>query len=152
NALALGFMAPRYFLDEIGILAFLWLVGGAYRKLRPAGSLWWLDVINLLLITVALADLRLTQIMHVRLDWDVVSLAAGETPKMMWRMSRPYLPSLLLGVTIVTIFYALALGFLQRLRKSASEQATPAPDGRSFAFAAVACVLLGSAGVIFATG
>ena len=152
NALVLGFMTPRYFLDEICIMAVLWLLGGAYRRFRPAGNLWWLDVINLFLITIALVDLRLTQIMHVRLDWDVFSLAAGETTKMMWRMSRPYLPSLGLGLTIIVVLYALALRFLQRLRKTVAEEKTPSANGRSFAYAAIACSLLAIVGVQFVPG
>jgi hypothetical protein len=97
-------------------------------------------------------DLRLTQIMHVRLDWDVFSLAAGETTKMMWRMSRPYLPSLGLGLTIIVILYVLLLRLLQRLRKIAPEQNPAAANGRSFAYAAIACSLLGIAGVLFVPG
>ena len=84
--------------------------------------------------------------MRVRLDWNVLSLAAGETTKMMWRMSRPYLPSLVLGLAIIAVLYALALRFLQRLWKTAPEQGTVSPNGRSFAYAAIACVLLGMAG------
>jgi hypothetical protein len=152
NALALGFMLPRYFLDEMCIMVALWLLGGAFRKLWPYGKLWWLDVINLFLITIALVDLRLTQIMHVRLDWDVFSLAAGETTKMMWRMSRPYLPSLGLGLTIIAVLYALSLRLLQRLRKTAPEPASSPANGRSFAYAATACLLLGLAGVQFVPG
>lgn len=152
NTLALGFMLPRYFIDEIGIMAALWLIGAAWRKLRPTGTLLWLDLLNLLLITVALVDLRLTQIMHVRLDWDVLSLAAGETTKMMWRMSRPYLPLLAAALAIITVLYAVSLRLLQRLRKSAPVPDIPAPSGRSFAYAATACVLLGMAGVSFTPG
>jgi hypothetical protein len=152
NALVMGFMLPRYFLGEFGIMAALLLAGGAYRKLRPAGNLLWLDVINLLLITIALADLRLTQIMDVRLDWDVLSLAMGETTKMMWRMSRPYLPSLALALLVITILYVLALKIINRLGKSAPHDAAgnSLSRGRSFAFAAVACVLLGVAGIFLA--
>lgn len=150
NALALGFMLPRYFIDEIRIMIVLWLIGAAYRKIRPSGKLWWLDIINLLLITIGLADLRLTQIMHVRLDWDVLSLAAGETTKMMWRMSQPYLASLTIGLAIVTVLYALSLRFLQRFWKT--DQEAPRQTGRSFAYAATAWVLLGMAGVIFTPG
>ena len=152
NLLARGFMMPRYFLDEICIMVFLWLLGGAYQKFRPAGKLWWMDIVNLLFITIALADMRLTQIMHVRLDWNVISLAAGETTKMMWRMSRPYLTSLVLGLIVVTVVYALALRFLQRLQKTTSEPATTSPSGRSFAFAAIACALLGIVGVASTPG
>jgi hypothetical protein len=149
NALVMGFMLPRYFFGEFAIMAALFLVGGAYRKLRPAGNLIWLDVINLLLITIALADLRLIQIMEVRLDWDVMSLAVGETTKMMWRMSRPYLPSLGLALLVITILYFLALNVINRLRQSAPHDAAGnVPSrGRSFAYAIVACILLGAAGI-----
>src|SRR6185312_6174333 len=101
---------------------------------------------------IALVDLRLTQIMHVRLDWDVVSLAAGETTKMMWRMSRPYLPSLGLGLTVIVVLYALALRFLRRFGKTAPEQNPTPGNGRSFAYAAIACVLLAITGVQFVPG
>ena len=152
NALTLGFLAPRYFIGEIGLMALLWLIGAIYRKNWPAARLWWLDVANIFLITIALADMRLTQIMHVRLDWDVLSLAAGETTKMMWRMARPYLPSLTLGLVIITVIYVVSLRFLQRWRKGQAEQNATPPSGRSFAYAATACVLLGIAGIIFAPG
>jgi glucan phosphoethanolaminetransferase (alkaline phosphatase superfamily) len=150
NILCMGFMLPRYFLGEFGIMAALFVLAGCYRKLRPSGTLLWLDVVNLLLITLALADLRLTQIMAVRLDWDVFSLAAGETPKMMWRMSQPYLPSLALGLALIAIFYVLLIWAIRRTR-SATPEGSPA-RGRSLTFAIVACVLLGVAGLSLAPG
>jgi membrane-anchored protein YejM (alkaline phosphatase superfamily) len=151
NAIAIGFMAPRYFLGASGVMIALWLTAGGYRKLRPAGTLWWLDVLNLLVITLALADLRLTQIMHVRLDWNVISLAAGETTKMMWRMSRPYLPSLALGLAIVAFFYSLCLWAIKRLQKTDSRETTSSSRG-GFAYAIVACLLLGITGMIYVPG
>lgn len=150
NMLCMGFMLPRYFLGEFGVMVTLFVVASCYRKLRPTGTLLWLDVINLLLITIALADLRLTQIMEVRLDWDVISLAAGETTKMMWRMSQPYLLSLALAVAVIAIFYALSLWAIHRTRKLRAEGS--AAQGGSFAFAVVACVLLGVMGVYLAPG
>src|SRR6185312_4047944 len=102
---------------------------------------------------IALVDLRLTQIMHVRLDWDVVSLAAGETTKMMWRMSRPYLPSLGLALLVVAILYALALWLIRRVSVDHQDEAHESlPRGRSLTFALVACVLLGVTGVSLAPG
>lgn len=150
NLLCMGFMLPRYFLGEFGIMAVLFGLALVYRKFRPTGTLLWLDAINLLLFTIALVDLRLTQIMQVRLDWDVVSLAAGETPKMMWRMSRPYLPSLALALVVIAALYALALWVLRRVRNPQSA-ASPSAD-RSFAFAVIACVLLGGMGIALAPG
>ena len=173
NLLCMGFMLPRYFLGEFGIMAALFVVAFLYRKFRPTGTLLWLDAINLLLITIALADLRLTQIMSVRLDYDVISLAAGETTKMMWRMSQPYLPSLALGVLVITAFYALSLWAIRRIQAACSLRFSDslAPiggEGRgegvvsiykgalatngSLLFAIVACLLLGIAGIHFAPG
>src|SRR5207244_6669568 len=54
NTLCMGFMLPRYFLGEFTLLAILYLLAVGYRKLRPRGTLLWLDIINLLLITLAL--------------------------------------------------------------------------------------------------
>lgn len=150
NLLCMGFMLPRYFLGEFGIMAALLGLGLLYRRFRPAGTLLWFDAINLLLLLAALIDLRLTQIMQVRLDWDVVSLAVGETPKMMWRMSRPYLPSLALALIAVAALYALALWGLRRIRDRQAV-ASPSQD-RSFVYAVVACVLLGAMGVALAPG
>src|SRR5437868_4692668 len=42
--------------------------------------------------------------------------------------------------------------FLRRLRKTAPNEETPSPNGRSFAYAATACVLLGVVGVMFTPG
>ena len=154
NALAMGFLMPRYFLGEFGVIAALWLAGGLWRKIRPTGTLWWLDVANLLLVTLALVDLRLTQIMHVRLDANVLSLAVGETTKMMWRMSRPYLPSLIIGLVIVVAVYALALWIMRRRQNACGNASQQHSVGgqRSLAYAAIAFVLLGVVGWQFAPG
>ena len=148
NALCMGFTLPRYFLGEFGIMTALLLTAGCYRIWRPTGSLWWLDVVILLLVIVALADLRLTQIMEVRLDWDVLSLAFGETPKMMWRMTQPYLLSRSFAVAGIAVCYALSLWAIrctcgQQLGDSVSRS-------RGVSFAMVAFVLLGVAGICLA--
>lgn len=155
NVLCIGLMLPRYFLGEFGLMAILFLVAGAYRKLRPTGNLLWLDLINLLLITLALADMRLTQIMGVRLDWNAYSLAAGETTKMMWRMAQPYLPSLALALLVIAIIYSLALWAIRRLNKTEAQynsETSPSRGGRSFAYAFIACLLLGFAGLWLVPG
>jgi len=60
--------------------------------------------------------------------------------------------SLALGLVIITVLYALSLRLIQRVRKTPAAEQTAAPNGRSFAYAATACVLLGLAGVVFAPG
>src|SRR6185437_10945336 len=165
NLLCMGFMLPRYFLGEFGVMLALLGLAVVYRKLRPRGTLLWLDIVNLLLITIALADLRLTQIMDARLDWDALSLAMGETTKMMWRMARPYLPSLALALVVMTALYALALWAMRRINIGTgvspvspnshgrdARATTPSRSGRSFAFAVVACLLLAIAGIALAPG
>src|SRR5262249_50524891 len=103
--LALEF--PRYFLGELAAVGVVGLCAAFYVSSWPRARLWWLDVLSLVLIAVALIDLRLSQIMGVRLDWDV--LAFGNSPKMMWRMAKPYLPGALAAVSLAAVLYVLAL-------------------------------------------
>ena len=115
NFLCVGLTLPRYFLAEFGI-TLVWLgAAWAYRRVRPAGSLLWLDIVLLIVIVLGLLDLRLTQIMGVRLDWQLLSLALGETPKMMWRMSQPYLLSLALAIGAIVAIYAGLLAIMRRV-------------------------------------
>lgn len=154
NLLCMGFMLPRYFLGEFAVMAVLFGLAVGYRKWFPRGRLWWLDVANLILITISLTDLRLTQIMFVRLDWDVLSLAMGETPKMMWRMAAPYLPALGLVVLIVAAVY---FGALMWARRFTGSPAASSADGHSekgggLLYGLIAFVLLGVAGISLAPG
>lgn len=114
NCLCTGLALPRYFLGEIGITLAWLLIAWTYRRWRPKGSLLWLDIVLLLVVAIGAIDLRLTQIMSVRLDWQVLSLAFGETPKMIWRMSEPYLPSLGLALAVTAGIYAGLLAVMQR--------------------------------------
>ncbi len=100
---------PHYFLGELFLAGLLAVAAISYERFRPGRSLWWLDVAGLILILLALVDLRLTQLTGVRLGWDI--LAFGNDPKMMWRLARPYLPALG-GVMIVV---ALVYGVMARL-------------------------------------
>lgn len=106
NLLCLGLTSPRYFAGEIGLALVLLALAVGYVRLKPAGSLWWLDVLNLLIVAWTLADLRLAQIMGVRLDWHALSLAYGETPRMMWRMAQPYLPALVALLAVGSLVFA----------------------------------------------
>ena len=90
NLLCLGLTLPHYFLGEFVVASVLLVAATIYWRFLPSASLAWLDGINLLLITLALVDLRLTQIMGVRLDWQVIKFGADFT--MVWRQARPYLP------------------------------------------------------------
>lgn len=128
NFLCVGLTLPRYFLGEL-LITLLWFAAARlYRWWRPAGSLLWLDAVLLLLIAIALLDYRLTQIMSVRLDWQVLTLALGETPKMMWRMSRPYLPSLALALAAMAGIYAGLLAVMGRLSASRNQLQDRGPD------------------------
>jgi phosphoglycerol transferase MdoB-like AlkP superfamily enzyme len=109
NMLCLAFTLPRYFLGEFTLAICVLILGAAYQRLRPGGSLWWLDVVNLALIAVALVDLGLSRVMGVRLDWQLLSLAMGETPKMMWRMARPYLPAVGAALLAIAAVYGVLL-------------------------------------------
>jgi hypothetical protein len=99
NVICLGLGMPRYFAGEVLLVGILALVAGGHKMLFPRLRFWWLDLISLALIAIAFVDLRLTQIMGARLGWDV--LALGGNAKMIWRMSKPYLPGVLIGVVLL---------------------------------------------------
>jgi len=143
--LCTSFTLPRYFLGEFILAASLFVLARVYRHWRPAASLLWLDAVSLILIAFALADLRLSEIMGARLDWQALSLALGETPTMMWRMARPYLASWLCGLLVAVGLYASVLWVLRRKdRERALFKAPPALSGGRFFL--ISFVLLGLAG------
>jgi len=148
RTLCLAFEFPHYFGGELVLVTALTLGAAFWLRLWPRAGFLWLDVVNLLLIALAFVDLRLTQILGVRLEWGV--LVMGNQPKMMWRMARPYLPGALTGIGLVVLIYVLGLRatqlFQQRLRTKAGE------TGRinGFGYAAAMAVLLGVVGLIMA--
>ncbi len=143
NLLCLGLTLPRYFLGEFAVTFVLLVAAILYRRLLPKSSLGWLDAINLLLIVLAVADLRLTQIMGVRLDWHTIEF--GDDLKMVWRLSRPFLPGLVIGLIIISALYALLVGLWQR---ADSKKTLRVDSGGSFLLASF--LLLGIAGHWFA--
>jgi hypothetical protein len=147
NLLTLGLALPRYFLGEFAVAALLFAMAFCYRLLLPKASLWWLDTINLILIALALADLRLSQIMGVRLDWQLLEF--GNSPTMMWRLSRPYLPAFFGMLAALTMVYAIALLIIQKWRGRIVET-EKMPAKNCGLFALIAFLLLGLAGWGFA--
>jgi len=143
NLLCLLLQLPHYFLGELGLASLVALMGVLYVRLRPRGAWWWLDLVCVLLIALALADLRLCQVMGVRLDCGVLSF--GDSPRMMWRVARPYLSGLAAGLGLLAGAYFLALRMLLRRRGSspAPPDAGPQPGGLTYW---VAC--LGSLAVV----
>ncbi|HZQ47726.1 MAG TPA: LTA synthase family protein, partial [Verrucomicrobiae bacterium] len=113
------------------LAAFVWILGASYRWWRPRGSLLWLDILSMGLIVQAVLDLRLSQIMGVRLDWPALSLALGETPKMMWRMAVPYLPMIAAVLLLAIGLYAGVIYWFRRHRR-----APEAADGGRLIFPA----------------
>jgi phosphoglycerol transferase MdoB-like AlkP superfamily enzyme len=143
NLLCLGLTLPRYFLGELFLACLLLAAATLYRKLRPRSSLWWLDGISLLLMVLALVDLRLTQIMGVRLDWQ--ALEFGADFRMVWRMAQSFLPGMAAGLIILIGLYAVLMGFWQR-----ADSAKTLRMGSGVRFLLVAFLLLGLAGKWFA--
>lgn len=139
NLFCLGLTLPRYFLGEFFLALALLAAAKLYRHWLPGSSLLWLDVINLALITVSAFDLRLTQIMRIRLDWQ--ALAFGADMKMVWLEAQPYLPGLVLGLIFVTSLYAILNGLW--LRGPASKSLSWGPSGW---FLLATFLLLGLAG------
>ena len=120
HLLCLAISFPRYFSGELLLVALLMCVALGYQRLWPRRSLWWLDLASLVLIAGAMVDLRLSQIMGVRLGWDLLSF--GDSPRMMWRMALPYLPKVLMALAIMVLLYLGVLRWLQhwQLRPAAS--------------------------------
>jgi hypothetical protein len=111
RALCWGLGVSHYFAGEILAAAALAIACVALRKLLPRIPLWCMDLAGLVLIGCALVDFRLSQLLGVRLGWDVIAL--GGTPKMMWRMARPHLPSAILILAVLALLYALMVRGLQ---------------------------------------
>jgi len=126
NVICLGLEVPHYFLGEVLVVAVLALIAAGHKTLFPRLRYWWLDIASLALIVIAFVDFRLSQIIGTRLGWDV--LAQGGNAKMMWRMSRPYLPGAIAGIALLIAAYALTLKVVQfRLERRNARQ--PRGDG-----------------------
>ena len=148
NALCLGLEFPRYFAGELLVAGLLAVCAALYCRLWPRANLGWLDLLNLALIAAALIDFKLTRIMGARLDWDVISF--GNSPKMMWRMARPYLPGALAAFGLVALIYSFAVRGVQRWScRSRSGTAASLP-GRGVWYAVASFVLLGALGWVVA--
>jgi arylsulfatase A-like enzyme len=147
NAICLGVEMPRYFAGEVLVVAALALIAAGYKTVFPRGRFWWLDIVSLALIAIAFVDLRLTQIMGARLGWDV--LALGGNAKMIWRMSKPYLPGALAGVALLAFLYALVLKFIRSRvhQRGAETRNLPTPG---IYYAAGAFLILGLIGIVTA--
>lgn len=121
QALWLGFEFPRYFIGQAMLAAGLFILAELQRRCFTKTTLLWLDVAAVVLVAIALIDFRISGLLGVRLDWSV--LALGDSPKMMWRMARPYLPLILLAVACLGWLYAVLIrriGRLQNLRTEAA--------------------------------
>jgi phosphoglycerol transferase MdoB-like AlkP superfamily enzyme len=108
----LGLTLPRYFMGEFSVALGLLCAAKLYRQWLPRASLLWLDGINSALIMLALIDLRLSQIMGIRFDWQ--ALAFGADLKMVWREARPYVPALAAGFIFLIALSAILIGLWQR--------------------------------------
>jgi hypothetical protein len=147
NAICFGLEAPRYFLGEFALAAGALVAGVAYCRWRPKGTLVWLDVLALGLIAMAFVDYRLTQIMGLRLDWELLRFA--DSPKMMWRMAKPYLPGVAGALAAGAAVYALGIRSLSRWNARPG-CAGARPGWSGMAYAAASFVLLGAVGVFSA--
>ena len=112
HAIATGLEFPHYFLGELLLATVLLLSGAVLHKSFPKLGFYLFDVVSIILVALAIVDFRLSQILGVRLGWDVVAL--GGTPTMMWRMAAPYLPKVVVLLGLFTLIYSIIIHFLQR--------------------------------------
>jgi phosphoglycerol transferase MdoB-like AlkP superfamily enzyme len=145
NLFLLGLTLPRYFMGEFFLALALLCVAKLYRQWLPRASLLWLDGISLVLIALALVDLRLSQIMGIRFDWQAV--AFGADMKMVWRVAKPFLPGIAAGLIFVIALYAIVIGLWQKGPVSKSLRLDPPAW-----FLLGAFLLLGFAGIWLAPG
>jgi phosphoglycerol transferase MdoB-like AlkP superfamily enzyme len=145
NLLCVALEFPRYFIGELVVAAAVALCAGLYCRIWPKAGLWWLDALNLLFVAVAFVDLRLSEIMGVRLEWNILSL--GNSPKMMWRMARPYLPGALMAMAVVIVLYVAALRGMQRWQRRSLAAAGTYPPARGGWFVAACFLLMGAVGL-----
>jgi Arylsulfatase A and related enzymes len=129
NLICLGLELPRYFAGEMLIIGLLALWAAGCKTLMPRIGFWWLDLLSVALIALAFVDFRLTQIMGARLGWDV--LAMGGNAKMVWRMSKPYLPGAIGGVLLLVGLYAVALRLAQSWLQRRSGTRTNGSEGKT---------------------
>lgn len=119
NVICLGLEWPHYLVGEVLVVGMLALVARMHRRIFPRAGFWWLDMAGLGLVVIAFIDFRVTQIMGARLGWDV--LALGGNAKMIWRMSKTYLPGVLAAMALLTVGYMVALkvvqSFIERRRE-----------------------------------
>jgi phosphoglycerol transferase MdoB-like AlkP superfamily enzyme len=144
NALCLGLECPRYFAGELLMAGLLAVCAAIYYRLWPKAGFWWLDLLSLVLIAAAFIDFKLSRIMGVRLGWDVISF--GDSPEMMWRMARPYLPGVLAAVGLTVLLYALAVRGIQLWSRRSGAGTSASAPGRGVWYAMASFVLLGVLG------
>jgi arylsulfatase A-like enzyme len=149
NAICLGLQLPHYLAGEILIIGILAFLAAGCKTLLPRVGFWWLDIIGVALIAIAFVDFRLTQVMGARLGWD--ALALGGNAKMIWRMSKPYLPGALSGVGLLAGIYALALrgagAWLRRRSVKQTSSFTGKTGKMGMQYAVSAFLLLGLIGL-----
>lgn len=148
QALCLGMEFPRYLAGELAVVAALALLATLYCRLWSRGGLWWLDVLSLGLITVALLDVRLCQIMGVRLDCDV--LAFGISPRMMWRMAETHLVGALLALGAIAVIYGLGSRALSRWSRCGSTGVRLSTASQGALYAVASFILLALVGSVVA--
>jgi hypothetical protein len=145
NLLCTALEFPRYFAGELAVTAVVAVGAWLYCRFWPRAGLWWLDALNLLLVAIAFVDLRLAQLLGTRLEWNI--LALGNSPKMMWRMARPYLPGAMGALLVAAAVYVVALRALRVWRRHSLDNTGERAPARGGWFVAAACLLLGVVGL-----
>jgi phosphoglycerol transferase MdoB-like AlkP superfamily enzyme len=123
----LGIQTPRYFVGDLALVVILAAAVAVCGRFEPKVRLWWLDAIALSLILLAFIDLLVLRIMGFRLNYDLLTLAWGEGPRVITRMAQSYLSLAALGFGVVALLYHLAARGVQRwLCSEASSSGQPA--------------------------
>jgi hypothetical protein len=140
-----GLTLPRYFVDETIFTGVLLLAVVVLHRWRPLAAQWTLDVLGLAGVALAIVDWRLTRVIGTRLDWQVIAFA--DSPKMIWRMAKPYLPLVFVAVCSLVALGAVVLRLSGRRQKEPGYHRTLLSVGGQFAV--IGAMLLGFVGVGF---
>jgi len=143
HQLCLAAEFPHYFAGEM-----LWatlVVGLAWtaRRFWPRFPLWLVDGVSLVIVAVAAIDLKITHMLGMRLEWEVI--AFGDNPAIVWKMAKPYLVSAALSLALISAACLLAIRALHWAGRRGQRMQSTSPSwcGRNEVWSlAVTLVLL----------
>lgn len=133
---AYGLVAVHYFWQEALLVVVLTALAMLLNRKFTKSARITFDVMALLLVLVGIVDLKLTQNMGCRLDWQAVIV--NNSPVLLWKTIEPYMAPLVLGVSLLLTTYAGLVTLGSRLLK----YRLPSTSGNHFALSPAPIIAL----------